>query len=320
MSTWVCSFDRSAAPSYPIANHSTQQQGQFRVWMVTNDTAKVIQSLLTRPENKGKHYIYYDHDPFKRPPKDLDYISDTNTGKCYGDTYDELITDPTTQVLCEFQVAADGTHLGQFSCYELTRMQIALGCLSREAREKDYNWGTLGWIPNIPKDKSQGRRSFVESGHTDSTRLRAQLTHDEGIIGIAGNVHPAQDLHVMISFVLKGLVQLQKTGFTLDLMYNGTLYKGVKMMTFVSFLRVDTKEADLFCGKYLNRNRHVAHLCRECHCPTDQSDNHLANYKAKTQSQIATLVLQMSTTRPTATDACAWAKALRYSSLEAKAP
>ena len=92
--------------------------------------------------------------------------------------------------------------------------------------------------------------------------------------------------------MLKGLVQLQKTGFTWDLMHNGTLHKGVKMTPFVSFLRVDTKEADLFCGKCLNRNKHVAHLCRECHCPTDQSDNHLANHKAKTQSQIATLVLR----------------------------
>jgi len=110
------------------------------VRMVTNDTAKGMQSLLTRPENKGKHYICCDHNPFKRPPKDLDCISDANTGKCCGETYDELIADPTTQVLCEFQTAADGTHLGQFSCCELTRMQIALGCLSREAREKDYNW------------------------------------------------------------------------------------------------------------------------------------------------------------------------------------
>jgi len=247
--------------------------------------------LLTRPENKGKHHIYSDHNPFKRPLKDLDHVSDANTGKCYGETYDELITDPTTQALCEFQTAADGTHLGQFSCYELTQMQIALGCLSREAREKDCNWGTLGWIPNIPKNKSQGRRSFVESGHADSTRLRAQLIHDEGLIGVAGSVHPAQDLHVMISFVLKGLVQLQKTGFTWDLMHNGRLYKGVKMIPFVSFLRVDTKEADPFCSKYLNQNKHIKHLCRECHCPTDQSNNHLANDKAKTQNQIVTLVL-----------------------------
>jgi len=183
-----------------------------------------MQSLLARPENEGKHSICCDHNPFKRPPKDLDCISDTDTGKCCGETCDELIADPTTQVLCEFQMAADGTHLGQFSCHELTRMQIALGCLSREAREKDHNWGTLGWIPNIPKDKSQGRRSFVESGHADSTRLCAQLAHDEGLIGVAGNAHPAQDPHVVISFVLKGLVQLQKTSFAWDLVHSGTLH------------------------------------------------------------------------------------------------
>ena len=132
----------------------------------------------------------------------------------------------------------------------------------------------------------------MESGHADSTRLRAQLAHDEGLIGVAGSAHPAQDLHVVISFVLKGFVQLQKTGFAWDPMCNRRLHKGVKMTPFVSFLRVDTKEADMFCGKHVNRNKHVAHLCCECHCPTDQSDNHLANHKAKTQSQIATLVLR----------------------------
>jgi len=127
-------------------------------------------------------------------------------------------------------------------------VQIALGCLSREAREKDHNWGTLGWIPNIPKDKSQGRRSFVESGHADLTRLRAELTHDEGLIGVAGSAHPAQDPHVMISFVLKGLVQLQKTGFSWDLMYNGRLHKGVKMIPFVHFCAWTPKKRTYFAA------------------------------------------------------------------------
>ena len=282
-------YNRDAG--YGIVNEIILPSQRSRVRMVTNDTGKVIQSLLTRPENKGKDYIFYDHNPFARPPKSLDYISDANTGKCFGDTHDELIADPLTQVLCSFNFAADGTHLGQFSSFELTRFQIALGFLSREARGKEQNWGTLGWIPNIPKDKSQGRRSFVDSGHADATRFRAQITHDEGLIGVAGApVHKAQDLHAMISYVLKGFKELQKTGFKWDLMYNGKLYKDVTMIPFVSFLRVDTKEADLFCGKYLNRNIHVAHLCRECHCPTDQSDNHLANYKAKTQHEIANLV------------------------------
>ena len=102
-------------------------------------------------------------------------------------------------------VASDGTSLGQFSSFELTRFQIALGILTRKAREKEYNWGTLGWIPNIPSDKSHGRRAFVDSGHADSTRYGAQLDHDEGLIGVTGDIHQAQDLHHMLSFVLKGL-------------------------------------------------------------------------------------------------------------------
>jgi len=132
----------------------------------------------------------------------------------------------------------------------------------------------------------------VNSGHADSTRFCAQLSHDEGLIGVYSNIHPSQDLHAMISHVLKGLVQLQKTGFKWDLMYKGKLYKDVTMIPYVAFLRVDTKEADLFCGKYTNRNKHVKQLCRECYCPTDKTNNHLANYKAKTQQQIATLVLR----------------------------
>jgi len=116
-----------------IMNKIILPSRKSRVRMVTDDAAEVMQSLLTCPENKGKVCICYDHNPFKRPPKDTDHISDTNTGKCCGETCNEPIADPTTQVSCEFQTAADATHLGQFSCCELIQMQVALGCLSREA-------------------------------------------------------------------------------------------------------------------------------------------------------------------------------------------
>jgi len=33
---------------------------------------------------------------------------------------------------------------------------------------------------------------------------------------------------------------------------------------------------------HTNRHKHVAQLCRECCCPADKTDNHLANCKAKT--------------------------------------
>ena len=95
--------------------------------------------------------------------------------------------------------------------------------------------GTLGWIPNIPKDKSQGRRSFVDSRHADSACFCAQLSHDKGPIGIEGNMHPSQDLCAVICHVPKGLVQLQKTGFEWDSMHNGKLCKDVTMIPHVFF-------------------------------------------------------------------------------------
>ena len=275
---------------YGIVSEIVLPSRKTRVRMVTNDIAKVMQSLLTRPENKAKDYLFYDQNPFKRPPKDLEYIGDLNTGRCYSETYDALIEDPEREILLPLVVASDGTALGQFSCFELTRFQIALGILTREAREKEYNWGTLGWIPNIPSDKSHGKRAFVDSGHADSTRYSAQLDHDEGLIGVQADIHKTQDLHHMLSFVLKGLKELQKTGFLWDLYYNGKLYKDVLFRPFVAFMRVDTKEADAFCASYQNRNANVAQLCRECHCPTNESDDHLRTDRAKTQTEIAKLV------------------------------
>jgi len=118
---------------YGIVNELVLPSWKSCVRMVTNDTGKIIQSLLTCPENKGKDYLIYDHDPFKPPPKELHYIADANTGRCHSETYDALISDPSTQVLLQLQGACDGTHLGQFSSFELTRMQIALGLLTQQA-------------------------------------------------------------------------------------------------------------------------------------------------------------------------------------------
>jgi len=172
-------------------------------------------------------------------------------------------------------MATDGTHQGQFSSFELAQFPTALGFLSRESRDKDCNWGTSGWIPSIPKDKSQGRRFFVDSSHTDSTRFCAQLVSGEGPVGVQGSTHTKQGQRAAMSFVPTGLKELQKTGFAWDSMRNGKLHKGVETMPLASFLGMDTKEANLFCGKFPNRNTHIVHLCHECCCPAGKSDNHL---------------------------------------------
>jgi len=118
-----------------IVNELVLSSRKSCVRMVTNDTAKIMQSLLARPENKGKDYLVHDHDPFKPPPKDLDRIANGSTGRHHSETCDAPIANPSTQVLLQVQGACDGTHLGQFSSFELTSVQIALGLLTRQARE-----------------------------------------------------------------------------------------------------------------------------------------------------------------------------------------
>jgi hypothetical protein len=278
---------------YGIVTELVLPHRKSRVKMVTNDCGKIVQSLLTRPELKGDHYLFFDKDPFARPPDDLDYIADLNTGKCYSATYDQLIKDPNTEILLPFIAYMDGSAMCNWTQVELTRFQIALGIVSREERKHEHNWGTLGWIPNIPKDKSQGRRAFVDSGHAESMRHAAKLDHDEGLMGNIGRIHRSQDLHTMISFVLQGFTRLTKTGFKWDLFYNGRLYKNITFRPFVAFIRCDTKEANLICGKYCSSTRHVRHICRECDCPTASSDDHTANFRAKTKERIAKLVARM---------------------------
>ena len=113
-----------------------------------------------------------------------------------------------------------------------------------------------------------------------------------------------------MSFVPTGLKELQKTGFAWDSMRSGKLHKGVETMPLASFLGMDIKEANLFCGKFPNRNAHIVHLCQECCCPAGKSDNHLAKHEGKTQNQIATLARkkeaqgQKNTSQPCILNAC----------------
>ena len=68
------------------------------------------------------------------------------------------------------------------------------------------------------------------------------------------------------------------------------MYKNVHIVLFVPYVKCETQEGDLLCGKYLCRPRHAKHVCRYCHCPMNKSDDPRARYKLKTQTEIQNLV------------------------------
>ena len=75
-------------------------------------------------------------------------------------------------------------------------------------------------------------------------------------------------------------------GFSLG----GKLYKDLEFVLFVANVKCDTEEGDLLCGKYTVRTANVKHICRYCHCPTEDADNPLAKYPMKKQHEIQRLV------------------------------
>ena len=130
---------------------------------------------------------------------------------------------------------------------------------------------------------------MVVEGEGDSDDEEASTSESEAEEAIEG-APKAQDLHSMLRVALKSLVKLQKTGFIWDLQYKNRTYKDIEFIVYVPFVKCDTEEGDLLCGKYLVRTGNVAQLCRYCYCPTEEADNPAARYKMKTQKKIEKLV------------------------------
>ena len=85
-------------------------------------------------------------------------------------------------------------------------------------------------------------------------------------------------------------MELQRTGFFWDLVHKGKLYKNNKLKIFVPFVKCDTEDADLLCGKFEVRTRTVKHICGYCHCPTLKADDPRVKHKKKTPEDIQKLV------------------------------
>ena len=280
-------YDKSCRQVTKITLPHSKAKAQI-VW---NDAKQVIMSLLTDPRITDDDYLFYEDNPLSSPPERLNFVEDINTGRAYIKTYKKLITRPGEQVLLPVIFYIDAATTGQFADLPVTAVKLTLGIFSRKAREKDYCWRILGYIPAVLKHKSKGRRIMLDSLHVDGVMAHQDALEDEGL---ADNnaISKAQDFHTMLEVVLKSYVTLQNKGFLWDLPYKGRVFKDIEFVLFTPFIKVDGEEADKLCGKFLSRTRNVAQLCRYCECPTDKSDDPLADYRLKTKRRINALIEQ----------------------------
>ena len=257
------------------------------VMLTVHQAWDCIESLLTDPRVRDEDYNFLGGDPFAKPPENMTIVGDLHTGLAYKRAYEKYITKPR-QVLLPIIMYIDGAVTGQFASLPITALKIALGIHTRKYRDKSHAWRSLGYVAQISKAKSRGKRIYRESGHVDAQDY--DMNDEEGQEDGTKDVCKAQDYHTMLDAILMSYLDLQTNGFIWDLRYRGKTYKDVEFVPFVMFVRCDTDEADVLCGSYKSRTAGVAQLCRYCTCPTLESDLVNATYTMKSVPMIASLV------------------------------
>lgn len=272
------------------------------VRIVYHEATDVMTSLLTDPRMKDEDYFFHDNDPLATPPHTCSVIGDMNTARAFLDSHHELIKEER-EVLLPTPIYIDGTATGQFSYLPVIAVKVSLGIFTRKARNKEHAWRTLGYVAQVRKQRGRGKKLLADSGHL--------AAHDHGVL-MAGEgdvvvedsdeevpenaqdeeetaAIKAQDFHTQLDVILEGYVELQRTGFIWDLVYRKRMWRNIKFVLFVPFVKCDTEEGDLLCGKYLSRSRGVKHVCRYCYCPMTKADDPRAKYPMKCQRKIQKL-------------------------------
>ena len=125
------------------------------------DAKDCIVSSLTDPRVEDHHYLFFNQDPLAPPPEKVTYLEDLNTGEAYLETYRKLVTKPNEAIL-PISFYIDGAVTGQFSDLPVTALKMALGIHSRVARDNEWAWREIAWIPQVRKHQARGK-SFLLS-------------------------------------------------------------------------------------------------------------------------------------------------------------
>ena len=262
------------------------------VKMTLHSAKATIQRLLTDPRIKDKDYLFFDRNPLKPPPESLDYVKDLNTGLAFTQTHALLVTKNGKQVMPTV-IYSDGTAVSHFHDMEIIQVNVALGIMTREARTKGYCWAPLGYIEKIHEQGGRGRTILEEANHMETQDGADSVGSEETRIECeAVGDNSAQDFHAMMGVILEDFIEIQDGGGFLWDHHDAVedkMYEDIHYELFVPFIRADSKEADAFCGKYGQRHS-TQQICRKCHIPLQEADNHLAKYELKTVAEIKKLV------------------------------
>jgi hypothetical protein len=261
------------------------------VKITCHDARCVIQQLLTDPRIQDSDYLFFDDDPRAPPPEIQTKLIDFNTGDAFRDTY-KILIDPTKgEQLLGLPLYIDGASISNFHDLELIQVKIALGIMNRVTRMKEWVWGSLGSIEKVHEQGGRGRKILKESNHMEVQDASDSDDHSSDADSVFGiGQENVEDLHAMISVILESMEPIQRRGFMWDQAYRGVIYRNILYKIFVPFVKCDNVEAEKLCGKYQIRCGNVKHVCRSCHIPMREANDHLHKVRHKTAPEIQKLV------------------------------
>ena len=259
-----------------------------RIKVICADARNCVEQLLTDPRLTDNDFSFSHDNPLAPPPESMTYVSEMNTGEAYRNGYHAYVK-KEGQMGIGIQWYIDGAVTGQFDNLSITALKMSLSCFTLDYRKKDQAWATLGFVVNYSAGKSRGKRMFADSLHDQALEeLEGTFVSTEG--EVSKKIAKAQDFHAQLDTILSSYVSVQATGMLWDLRFGGKMYRNVELVFWTVMVRADTDEAELLCGKYRSRSKHVAQLCRYCTCPTKKGDSPHADYDAKTISMIQDLI------------------------------
>ena len=175
-----------------------------------------IQRLLTDPRIVPEDYLFWDGNPLQGPPEKLDYVADLNTGLAYRETYAKICTKQGQQLM-PIVLYSDGTAVSHFHDMEIIQVNIALGTMTREARNKVHCWASLGYVEKVHEHGGRDKDILAQANHLETQDEVASVDSEESVIVASAMENlgetNAQDFHMMMGVILEELVDLQTGGF-----------------------------------------------------------------------------------------------------------
>jgi hypothetical protein len=134
--------------------------------IITHSAKSSVLELLTDPRFQDEDFLHFDNNPLAPPPENMKFYADVNTGEGYIKTHGKLITRPKEQMLVPILLYIDGAACSSFANISVEALKMSLGVITSQARDKEFAWKTLVYVPNYLEADTQGDKIFLESGHS----------------------------------------------------------------------------------------------------------------------------------------------------------